>query len=963
MKTVQFRRRLLAVLVIAYVAGIGCASAQEPAAKKSEDTAQKDAPQQAAPEDAKPADAKPKDIDKVEVVGIRRNIQESLAIKQEAVGVVDVVLSEDIGKFPDDNLAEALQRVPGVTMTRDGSEGRNILVRGLGAGYNITTLNGRRMASADSDRDFSYDTMSSELVRSLSVYKSAEARLPDGGIGAVIDIQTRRPLSLDPGTWVAAGDYSYDTRSNDKLPSGTFLYSDHNDDSTFGVTLSAAYSKRNLRRDIYSGAGFYNADPQYESTDVVLPWDVNGDGVVDFNDTTGVSEGTASTVPLYMYFTNDQDERIRTGASAALQWRPSDNFDINFDVLYSKLTTDGKQSQIGFVNYDESWTPGTPQIRNVHLNGQGHADRFTVTGRPMVELLSISNPRKVDTWQAGLNAVWYVDPALQLTADVSRSEAKDRNDGNNDFIVVRAFVDSFNIDDTPGRMVPDVILNPGLGANQDYGAHYTTRSGVDIVSKVDGLKLEGLWNPSDAGAMTSLNFGLHYDGQSKQRREVSTPNGSMFSRGGYYLGRGGYSYNPSLAFTVGDFTLFRVPSSIFRNAGFSNFLAGEGSRVPSSWPSFDSNALLDFYRGINPAAYAAGTQPRLLPAQSYAVGEDMSTLFAQAKFEGELRGMDYLLDVGLRYTHTTVQSSGYSYDFSRLVLDNQGRPTNNNWRNVVPWVYSDNYENLLPSLNFRLRINDQMQLRASAAEVIARPPLDALRPWASPNFEDRGRNGNPQLDAGNPGVEPERATQYDATWEWYYGEGSALNFGLYYKKIKSFIVAREETENFFGYTFDVTKPRMDQYGADLKGFEVAWQQSMKDWLPQPFDGLGVSLNYTYVESKYKDPSYRGAGFTGMSKNAYNAAVYYEKGPLQARVAYNWRDKYFNYENWGGNAYISDYGQLDASLSYDISDRFSLTLDAVNLTNERYSGYTRVPGQVDYVERFGTQVGFGLRAKF
>lgn len=978
MRNMENRKTVLALCVLACLAGAGTAAAQESAAAGSE-AAQKAVPEAkktagkesgdatAEDKDAKAdesaAKSEAQDLGVVEVTGIRRNIQESLAIKQDATGVVDVVLSEDIGKFPDDNLAEALQRVPGVTMTRDGSEGRNILVRGLGERYNITTINGRRMASEDTGRDFNFDTISSELVRALAVYKSAEARLPDGGIGAVVDIQTRRPLSLDANTWVMAADYSYDTRTSDKLPSGTFLYSDRNADSTFGVTFSAAYSKRNLRRDIYNGSGFYNADPQYGSTDVVLPWDVNGDGEVSFDEENGVSEGTPSTVPLYLYFTNDQDERVRTGASAALQWQPSESFDLNVDALYSKFDTDGKQSQIGFVNYDESWTPGVPQISNVHLNSRGEADRFTVGGRPMVELLSISNPRQVETWQTGLNAVWRAAPTLEFSADLSRSEARNRNGGDNDFIVVRAFVDSIDVDASRGRMVPDVVLSPGLGADQDYGAHYTTRSGVDILSTVDGLKLEGAWKPDANSALTSVDFGLHYDGQSKRREEVSTPNGSMFSRGGFYLDRGGYAYDPALRFTVNDFTLFRVPGSVFRAPGFDNFLTGEGARVPASWPSFDSDALLAFYQGINPEAFAAGTQPRLLPASSYELSEDLAAAFVQAKLEGDIAGMEYLLDGGLRYTRTKVKSAGYSYDFSRLVLNEQGQPVNNDWRSVVPWTYEDAYSNVLPSFNFRLRLNDDMQLRGSAAEVIARPSLDSLRPWAAPNFEDNGINGNPRLTAGNPGVEPERARQFDLTWEWYYGEGSALNLGLYYKKIKSFITTREETEEFFGYTFDVTKPRMDQYGAQIKGFEVAWQQSLKDWLPHPWDGLGVSLNYTFVDSSYNDPSYRGAGFTGMSRHSYNAAVYYEKGPLQARLAYNWRDKYFSYENWGGNAYIAAYGQLDASLSYAISEQFSLTLDAVNLSNQRYSGYTRIDSQVDYVERFGTQVGVGVRAKF
>lgn len=189
------------------------------------------------------AQAQDAEVERIQVTGIRNSIKEGMFLKQNAVSVVDLVVADDIGKFPDENLAEALQRIPGVTITRNGGEGQNILVRGLGDGYNVTTLNGRKLASENAGRDFNFDTIASELVNVLAVYKSPEARLTEGGIGAIVDIQTRKPLDLEGRTIQASAKGIYESRTEDIHPHASLIIGDKTDDDSFGALVSAVDRK------------------------------------------------------------------------------------------------------------------------------------------------------------------------------------------------------------------------------------------------------------------------------------------------------------------------------------------------------------------------------------------------------------------------------------------------------------------------------------------------------------------------------------------------------------------------------------------------------------------------------------------------------------------------------------------------------------------------------------------------
>lgn len=907
---------------------------------------------------------KSKDVEVIEVTGIRSSIKESLYQKQNAASVVDLVVADDIGKFPDENLAEALQRVPGITITRNGGEGQNILVRGLGGGYNITTLNGRKLASEYAGRDFNYDTIASELVSTLRVYKSPEAQLPEGGIGAVIDIETRKPLEQDGFTLSASAKGIYESRTKETHPHASFIIGQNNADDTFGALFSAVYSKKTLRADTYSAAGFFDEAEGWGVDSAGIPVDKNNNGKIDSG------EIFASKIPSYMYFANAQDVRERLGGTLALQWRPNDQLDINFDALYSRYNTDGNRYQIGFVNYDEDWTPGTPLFSNAQFDSLNRVEKVRQAGaNTMVELLNLSTPRKTDTYQLGFNTSYQLTNNWKLMFDAASSRAKDENAGDNRFIVARGFVDAIDIDYSKGNKLPDVVLSPGLTAQQDYGAHYSYNSGTGVEDSVNDLKLFSSYQPDGGWAnnigLSKVDMGLHHVAQSKQQNQFASANASQFSRGGFYLTRDKYSFDKSTVFTKGEFELFKIPASVFVPANFDNFLDGENSVVPQPWPSFDYDKLLAYYRSISAEAADKSIVPVLNRAGSFEVKEGVSAAFVNVTLEPELWGMPSVLNLGVRASRTEVSSLGFGYDLSKVQLDSAGQPINNDWRKVLPVRYEDSYSNVLPSLNFKLNIQDDLLFRFSAAEVLSRPSLNHLRTWAAPNFTSREQN-LPTLSIGNPGVLPEKARQADFTLEWYYAESSALSGGVFVKDIKSFINERKLPTQVQGTTYLVTTARNDGYGATVTGYEGAWQHSLDGWLPEPWNGFGWQLNYTYVDSEYDDPKLKAKKlpFQGMSKQSYNAVVYYEQYGFQARLAYNWRSKFVtNPEDWGGASWVADYGQLDASVSYDVLPKVSVFVEASNLTNSRYWGYVKREDQVNYLERFGTQIAFGVRGSF
>lgn len=887
--------------------------------------------------------------DAIVVSGMRYSIAKSIETKRDAMNIVDAVVAEDIGKFPDENLAEALQRIPGVTITRNRGEGQNISVRGLGGDYNVTTLDGRLLATENTGRTFNFDVIAAELVGGLQVYKTPLAELTEGGIGSVVNIDTRRPLDLKDFTFMASAKAEYETNSKKTSPSASFLVSKTFADGTIGVLLSGTYSKKTLRQDSFIGEGFYDATDPFG---VSVPFDTNGDGVVakdaDGNPAPGPgSEYYKSVIPGYVRYSIAQDERTRIGGSAAIQWQANDNILFTLDGLYSRYRSNGSDSQISFVNYDEDWTPGVPQVDEIKRNDAGEVNYIKVGGSPVAEILNASTPRRAETFQYGFN-VTGTDGDFTWFADASQSQAKDSNAGDNRYIVARAVLDSYIVDATQGNLLPSMTLDPALSADTPFGAHYSYNYGTGITDKITQFRIGGKLEPK--GFLHELNFGMGWTRQGKDRSQYASRNASAFSRGGFYLRRDGYAYDPSTVETFGSMDLFRLPGDVLIAPAFDGFLKGEPGSTPQPWPSFDYDKLYEYYSSVSPTAAEALIKPTYSPTSSYKIREDVMNGYARATFNADVFGRPLLLDIGARAALTSIKASGHSR-----------RPEDYNTTPLPapsPIKVSGDYFDFLPSANLKWEVADNLIFRASAAKVLTRPSLGEMSPYQAISVANR------TITRGNPDLESFRANQADATVEWYFGKLGLVSAAVYYKDIKSFTQTIETRETINGQEWRVRQPGSSGYGGTIKGFELAAQQSFDPLLPDFLHGFGAQVNYTYTTSSFDDPELDGLPFTGMSKQSYNIVGFYENHGFAARVAYSRRGKYIsNPDGWGGPEWVAPYGQVDASLSYDIGDKVTVVAEGTNLTNSRYWQYIDRPDQVSYLARFGRQVSLGVRFGF
>ncbi|WP_428819079.1 TonB-dependent receptor [Microbulbifer sp. MCCC 1A16149] len=900
-------------------------------------------------------------VEEVQVTGIRSSIKSSLDIKRDSINVVDSIVAEDIGKFPDQNIAEALQRMSGITITRNAGEGQKVTVRGLGGDYNVTTINGRRMASEHSSRDFNYDLIASELLKGVEVYKSPVAKTQEGGIGSVINIRTRRPMDFAGPVMQASMKGIYEDRTEEMNPQASFLVSNTFFDGKFGALLTGVYSERTLRTDGYYGSGFYNEGSENWMT---VRQDVDGDGEFD----PAVDNEYGSIIPGYVQYRNWQDTRERTGASLALQWRPRDDIEVNFDSIYSSYDTNGEEYQISFVTYDEWWTPGVPSVGDLQFDEDGLVNALTLTDGAMVELLNTSVPRNTETYQVGTNVAWDIRDNFRLAVDVSHSKSEISNTGDNRYVVARGFVDEVRIDQSGSNLLPDITMSPALSHTSPFGAHYSYNSGSTISDEVSEFRLDADWAPQ-GDLISSVKFGLNYGDQGKSRDTYASQDPSMFSNGGaYFQYYPDYTPDLSAVENINGFELFRLPADVLRAPRFDNFLAGEAGQHPSPWASFDYDKLMAFYESISPEG-AANVRASYQPTQSFDLGESTLAAYLQADLETALLDRPLTANFGVRVIETTVNSAGFSLDPDAVRFEEDIDPDSVTGIKVVGNMadyqyeveFEDSYVDALPSMNIKWDLNDELVYRLSAGRVITRPSIDSLKAYSYMNLNEF------ELYTANPGLEPMRANQLDTALEWYFSDYGAITGTLYFKDIESFTeYGLNGKRNIGGYEFDVYSSVNGDEGAMVRGMELTYQQSLSEVLPSPFDGLGVQFNYTYVESEYDDTERREEGlpFVGMPKNSYNAVVYYEKDRMQARLAYNWRGKVLtNAEAWGGPSWDADYGQLDFSADYDLTDNFNLSLSVNNVTNERNWGYVMRSDQVNHLTRYGRLINLGVSANF
>jgi iron complex outermembrane receptor protein len=894
-------------------------------------------------------------LQEVVVTGIRQSLSSAAERKRNAEIVMDSITQEDLGKFPDANVAESLQRIPGVSIDRSNGEGQFVTVRGLGPQFNTVLFNGRTLASATKNangnyaREFSFDLLAAELISGADVYKTSQARMQDGGIGATINLHTARPLDLKGFKAVVTGKANYEQSSGDTTPQAFGLVSDTFADDKFGLLASVSYQKRT---------------PSINS--------VNTDGYLP-NVSVGPSNAPLFNnvyAPRNLNVNNALDRRTRLGETLVGQFRPTDELVLTVDGLYDQFKSDSDNHSLGAWFEPSQYTAATiDQNRTVtSLTTNGNAD-----------MINQSTLRDTTTYEAGFNADWKPQDSLHVVFDATTSRAKDAGAGKS-FFTVTGVPTTYSFAEAQGDGFPSVFgFTPGALTNPALArTHLAQRAGSDVSDRVNEAKLDVEWKPN-LGPFSAGRTGFSYTDRKLQTFSAGTLNVNCFYCGYPTL------TDPTL---LHNFTVDGLSSS---------------GNVPHTFLAYDPNAYLAFL--ASPAALAArdvalnlapGTSAADFATQSQGHGYDavpnppdfvkerVYAGYVEADFQGEVLDRSWLLNVGGRYIHTSVTAHSQQRALVDLLpIPNDPTLYNAVYQNngqYVPVDKDSSYNSFLPDANLSVNLAPKVVARLAASKTLTRPELNDLRPVTS---YDVTRPASLESSGGNADLKPYKSTNYDVSLEWYPASTTTLSVAGFYKDIKDFIVTTIQNETVTianagnlpvgGFitgpneaTFAAARPR-NAGSADVRGVELNVVHTF-DWLPGFLNGFGTQLNATFVSTNRTfaklTPAERFA-VVGLG-NSQNAVLFYEKYGLSARIAYNRREGFLSSISQGAGSeplFVRTYGQFDASASYDLTKNVQLLVEGTNIFNEKYITTGRYDNQVRAWYDYGARFDAGVRLKF
>jgi iron complex outermembrane receptor protein len=888
-------------------------------------------------------------LEEVVVTGIRGSLSESAEIKHTSNLILDSISSEDLGKFPDSNVAESLQRIPGVSIDRSDGEGRFVTVRGFGPEFNTVLLNGRTFASDNEGREFSFDLLAAELIAGADIYKSALASVPDGGIGATINVKTPRPLDLGGFKAIVSGKGLYEDISEEVAPQGFALLSDVFADGKLGVLGAVSYQERKSLINFTRNNGY-------------LPRSIVGP--------TSAPLFTNVFAPRNLDVGHDTQDRKRRGVNVTAQYRPVDELTLTLDGLYNKFDVESAVQSLGSWFEPSSYTAATiDENRTVtSLTTNGNAD-----------FIAESNKRFVTTRALGLNGAWRASDAIAIDADVAWSESEDDAGGKNYFTVI-GVATPYSFTQATGDSFPSVfgysssLTDPTVGRT-----HLAQRSGDDQREQVVESKLQLEWSPEGDFVQAARVGGLATR-REKQSTLVQTDGNITCLYCGY----------PTLA-----------ASDLLRPLDLGSFLGGGGS-VPRRFQTYDPEAYfaflesaqaaaaLDVARGVAPGTSAAalaeaGGFAAVPQPSSYSIDEDVLAGFVEFDFGGMLGAMPWFLNLGVRYSRTEVDAAGQQLELIDI-LPVVGDPT------IYQGVYANDgdpqptredssYSDVLPSLNFKLELTPEVVGRFSASRTLSRPQVQDLAPRTN---IDTLRPASLSASGGNPALKPYTADNYDLSFEWYPNKTTMLSAALFYKDVKDFIVQTRADEVFTianagglpvgglitgpnEATFSVRRPRNFD-NATVRGAELNLVYSFTE-LPGWLSGFGTQLNATFVESDVSfapDSNTTSFALEGLG-DSQNATVFYEDERFGVRVAYNRREGFLEQlvtSGQGGDpVYRRTYDQIDLRLSFMITAQIQTFLEGTNVLGEEIITTGRFDNQVlSYVDT-GARWALGVRATF
>ncbi len=898
-------------------AGAQTAPSSAPPAAAEQPVSAQTPPTQAAPSGDADSD--------IVVTGIRGSLRSAIVVKREANAVVDVISAEAIGKFPDRNVAESLSHIPGVSIDRRFGEGEKVAILGTDPALNRMLLDGHALASADwggndndpSSRTFNYSLLAPELVDRLEVYKSPEPRIEEGSLGGTVIVRTRRPLELKANSIFASGGYSYNDRSDKGNVRGSGLYSWKNDAETFGVLVAATYDKQSLTR---AGVEFFgydnaaaNADGTYNSPFVNRAQDgtlsLKSPGATITGGTIADLYKAASPFGInYAYF---QQTRERKSVSGTVQYRPSSEL---------TLTLNGLHINGNYDNYSQSmytipgaWTGNVLQSANIS-NGVVNAATFGAATSQSAQLDTLVRKTKLTTDNLNLFADWEGDDGAKVSFAGGWSRARGGRNPEYLFNVQTRLPFSYaftndtatvnftgdptnpanyftNPNNNPAQIEGSPVLVGGtqLNAAQIGGLDYSVTTDRDIFGGYDATI------PVSFGPFTQLMLGA------RVTDHVNRIDGRGINT---------YLTTSQLA------SQLNVPTASTPDGTFSG---SGGLGNATQYLNLSEQSVIDILaNAINSPLtrkIGASTRVRETVAASYA-----QLNFEQSGFRGNIGGrLVYTKDV-----------SDYALTLSTAANPNPV-PT--------PTTTSTDYLKFLPSFNIAYEASSSLIFRGAVAKVISRPRYQDLAASISQNDTTRDAGG------GNPNLKPYESTNYELTAEFYPRPGSLLAVEAFRRDISNYIITtRTEGVTLFNSltgrlenNYSVSQP-INGGKAKVNGILVSGQSEI-------WGGFGLQANYTYQDSTTSSTDASGADLNlpYLSKHTVNVIPYFESGPFQARLSYNYRTKYFRtIGRLGSREMVAAYNQLDLSAGFNLTKQVTLSLNAQNLLDETYRQYNATP---------------------
>ena len=911
-------------------------------------------------------------VDEVVVTGFRASLDASLNIKRDAIGSVDAIVAEDIAKFPDLNLAESIQRIPGVSIARDAGEGRQVTVRGLGPQFTRVRLNGMEAMSANGgtdaaggtnrDRSFDFNTFASELFNGITIRKTAAAEVEEGSLGATVDLRVARPFDYTGFRFASSIQGSYNDIGEDLDPRGALLISDRFADGRFGVLFSAAYTGRKLLDEGSSAVRWQNArnlDGTLNTGAVFGPIDPADQP--NLPTAAALNDAFRPRIPRYDQYKHDQE---RLGLTTSLQWQATDATLFTVDALYANFKAERDEI---FLEAPVFSANGMGNIIDVDPRAAIIDDSNSIVYGVFddVDIRSEARFDKLETrfTHLTLDASHEFDDKFALHGLIGYSEANHRNPIQTTLFFDRLNVDGYSFDFRDDKRLP--VITYGNAAVTDPTAWTLSQIRLRPQASVNTFKTGSFDMELTPNEALSFKAGPQW-----KKFEFET-SGLIRAIPGSPAAQEGTIPALPMGTAIADYSYLTTLS--------------RDLDVPSggttSWITPDVRRAGELFDLYNEALYPIGIGPAL--NNNYLIEEKDTGGFVQADlrttlFDRPLRG-----NLGLRYVKTDQVASGYTFTNGAPLLTS------------VPNSYSDT----LPSLNLSLDLTDEFVVRLGAAKVMARPNgsgqvggLGILAPGATVTIA----GANKTVNAGNPLLEPYRAKAYDLAFEWYFARESLLSVALFYKDIGSFVQIVRLSGNFSenplglpdsvalatcgtgipdpvtclgGWQFNL--PR-NSPGGNLKGFELSYQQPFT-FLPAPFNHFGAVVNYTGVESSI-DYFVDATGLATvnqdliqLSKHAYNATLYYETQRFGVRLSAAYRDRYLTTVPGRNNNNVEGTNEtlnIDFAASWNVNDNVALTAEALNLTDEFQDQWVDSSGdRLSYYHHQGRQYLAGVRVKF